>query len=216
MRERVGDGDVSKIGAAAKGAAGGGDDEALDRAGLLAVDQLVERRVLGVDRQQPGAGRLGQRHHQLPAEHQALLVGERDVDSGGEREHGRAEPGGADDPVEDEVGIGCRDQLAHTLLADEHAPLPRRSCLRRGLRVGKGDRADAVLARLATVVSQPRPAAKPTARSSSEAPITSSACVPIDPVEPSISTFLIYPEDTEATFRLNKRGRRRGNSRRRR
>ena len=61
------------------------------------ADQLVQRRVLGVDRQQPRAGRLGERHDQLAADHQALLVGEGDVDALGEGDDGRAEAGGADD-----------------------------------------------------------------------------------------------------------------------
>jgi hypothetical protein len=43
----------------------------------------------------------------------------------------------------------------------------------------------------ATVRSQSRPAAKPITASSSELAITSSACSPIDPVAPRMTTFFI-------------------------
>ena len=142
--ERLGDAYGAEIVAAAEGAAGGGDQQAVDGAGSLGADQLVERRVLGVDRQEPRSRRLGERHHQLAAEHQALLVGERDVDPGAERGDGRAEPGGADDAVEDEVRLGCRDQPPYALLTGEHGPLPRLGGARRGIRVGERNRRDAV------------------------------------------------------------------------
>ena len=148
MVKRVADADVAEVPAAAEGAAGGGDEEALDRAGRLATDQLVERRVLGVDRQELRSGRLGERHHQLAAEHEALLVGERDVDPRGQRDHGRGEAGGADDAVEDEVGLGRGDQLPHALLAGEDAPVPGLARPRGGVAVGEGDDLHPVLARL--------------------------------------------------------------------
>ena len=103
-----------------------------------------------------------------------------------------AEPGGADDAVEDEVGAGGRDQLAHSLLAGEHAPAPGVARPRGGGRVGEGDRRHAVLARL---LDRQLPAAAGRQPDDLQlrrsAPITSSACVPIDPVDPSIKTFFI-------------------------
>ena len=89
------DGDVLELGAraAAERAAGGGEHEPVDRAGaarLLGGDQLVQRGVLGVDRDQLRAGGLGERHHELAADDQRLLVGERDVDPLGERDDRRA------------------------------------------------------------------------------------------------------------------------------
>ena len=105
-----------------------------------------------------------------------------------------AEPGGADDPVEDEVGAGGGDQLAHALLAGQHPAAPGAARPLGRVGVGEGDRRHAVLARLldASAPSRCRPRGRPTC-SSSEAPTTSSACVPIDPVEPRIKTFFIRP-----------------------
>src|ERR1700709_282642 len=84
------------------------------------------------------AKRACEPHPQLAAEHQPLLVGERDVDPGRQRGDGRAEAGGADDPVQHEVGLGRRDQVAHALLADQHPPVPRLA--RAGGSVGIGER----------------------------------------------------------------------------
>ncbi len=127
VRERLLDADPGEIGATAERPAGGGQDQALDRAGLRGPDQLEQRRVLGVDRKQPRPGCLGQRRGQLAADHQALLVGEGDVDPLAERDDGRPEPGRADHPVEDEVGAGAGDQLLNPLLAHKHAAVPGRA-----------------------------------------------------------------------------------------
>ena len=90
--QRLLDRHVLELGAraAAERAAGGGHDEPVDRAGALAGDQLVQRGVLGVDRDQLRAGGLGQRGHELAADDQRLLVGEREVDALGERHDRRA------------------------------------------------------------------------------------------------------------------------------
>ena len=58
--------------------------------GRLAAQQLEERRVLGVDRDHARAGRLGELHHELAADDEALLVGERQVDALAERRDRRA------------------------------------------------------------------------------------------------------------------------------
>ncbi len=92
--------------------------------GALGADQLEQRRVLGVDRQQPRPRRFGQRHGQLAADHQALLVGQRHVDPLAEGDDRRPQPGGADDPVEHHVGAGGDDQLADPLLAGKHLSTP--------------------------------------------------------------------------------------------
>ena len=94
--------------------------------------------------------------------------------------------------VEDEVGAGRGDQLADALLAGEHLPAPASRGLLGGVRVGERDRRHAVLARLldrrlpARAGGQADDLQLRRARA-----ITSSACVPIDPVEPSIKTFFI-------------------------
>ena len=110
--------------AAAERAARGGQRQALDRPRPLARDQLVQRRVLGVDRDQLRAGRLGERHHELAADDERLLVGERDVDPLGQRDDRRAEAGGADDRVEHEVGVRSRRRAARAPRA-RRAPRPR-------------------------------------------------------------------------------------------
>ena len=66
--------------------------------------------MLGVDRDQPRAGGLGQRGHELAADDERLLVGQRDVHALGERDDRRAEAGRADDRVEHEVGAGLGDE----------------------------------------------------------------------------------------------------------
>ena len=71
--------------------------ELVDDAGRLAGEQVMERGVLGVDRDQPRAGGLGERGHELAADDQRLLVGERDVHPLGEGDDRRAEAGAADD-----------------------------------------------------------------------------------------------------------------------
>ena len=138
--ERLLDRDVLELVelAAAERAAGGGDDQLLDDAGRLAGEQVVDRGVLGVDRDQPRAGGLGQRGHELAADDQRLLVGQRDVDALGQRDDRRAEAGGADDRVEHEVGAGLGDERDQALGAGEHlAARPRLGRARRGVLVGR-------------------------------------------------------------------------------
>ena len=204
VRERVGDADPGEVVAAAEGAAGGGQHQPLDRPRRLAVDQLEEGRVLGVDRQQARPGRLGQRHHQLAAEDQALLVGEGDVDPLAQRDDRRAQAGGADDRVEDEVGLGGeRSARARPPRRPGPARSRRRGRARpRRRRPGRSTGTPCSRA-CSTVSSQPLPAARPTACSSGERPITSSACVPIDPVEPSMRTFFM-PERGYGGGHLNR------------
>ena len=60
--------------------------------------------MLGVDRQDPRAGRLRELGHELAADDERLLVGQREVDPLAERRDGRAEARRADERVEDEVG----------------------------------------------------------------------------------------------------------------
>ena len=110
--------------------------------GVSRADQLVERRMLGVDRDQElGAGRLGEGHHQLAAEHEALLVGERDVDPGGQRDHGGGEAGGADDAVEDEVRFGRARISSRTPSSPARTrPSQASPATGRGVAIGEGDR----------------------------------------------------------------------------
>ena len=129
----------------------------------LAGDQLVQRGVLGVDRDQLGAGRLGERHHELAAHDERLLVGQRDVDALGERDDRRAQPRRADDRVEHEVGAGLGDQ-PHEPLRARRAPRRRsRPPPRARRRRGRSARSGARRAR-APARSAPRASARRTGR----------------------------------------------------
>ena len=161
MVERLLDPDAREVRAAAEGPTRGGEDQPLDRSRPLGADQLEERRVLGVDRQESRPGRLGQSRRQLAADHQALLVGERQVDARAERGDRRAQPGGADHPVEDEIRLGCGDQLAHAVLAGQHATVPGGARLVRRLLVGQRDGRDSVLPRLLDDRLPARPGRQP-------------------------------------------------------
>ena len=63
--------------------------------------------MLGIDRQQLGAARLGRLDHQMAGRDQGLLVGERDGAAAADRRHGRAKPGAADDRRHRPVGAGA-------------------------------------------------------------------------------------------------------------
>ena len=96
-----------------------------------------------------GAGGLGERGHELPADDQRLLVGERDVHALGERDDRRAEAGGADDAVEHEIGLRLGDQADEAFGAGEDLALrPHLGGVGRGVGIGQRDPGDAVLDRL--------------------------------------------------------------------
>ena len=155
--------------------------------GALAGEQLVQRGVLGVDRDQLRAGGLGQRGHELAADDERLLVGQRDVDALGERDDRRAEAGGADDRVEHEVGARTRRRAGRGPRG-RRAPRRRSRPRRRGRRRRRRRaRSGARRARCAcsTSGSCAVPADRPTSSNSPAArSTTSSAWVPIEPVEP--------------------------------
>ena len=94
--------------APAERAAGRGDRQPRRGARRQPGQQLVQRGVLGVDGQDPRAGRLRELGHELAADDERLLVGEREVDPLAERRDGRAEARRADERVEDEVGARTR------------------------------------------------------------------------------------------------------------
>src|SRR3954454_15570690 len=121
-------------------APGGGRDESLARPGRLVGHELVQRRVLGVDRHDPGARRLGELHAELAPDDQRLLVGQGEVDALPQRGDGRPQPGRADERVEDEVGLGLEHEAHEPLGAAEHlAAGPRLGGARGGVGVGERD-----------------------------------------------------------------------------
>ena len=110
MRERLLDVDLAQLGAVRPR---NGPPEAVRTSrstvpGGSPAQQLEKRGVLGVDRDHLGAGGLGQLHHELAADDQRLLVGEREVDPLAERRNGRPEAGRADERVKDEVAPRSR------------------------------------------------------------------------------------------------------------
>ena len=142
VRERLLDRHVLELGAraAAERAARGGQHELVDGARPLAGQQLVQRRVLGVDRDERGAGRLGQRGDELAADDQRLLVGQREVDALAERGDRRPEAGRADERVEDEVGAGARRRARRAPAAPASTSPSGPRLGRAGGRVGVGQR----------------------------------------------------------------------------
>ena len=148
--------------------------------------QLVQRGVLGVDGQDLRAGRLGERHHELAADDERLLVGEREVDALAERRDGRAEAGRADERVEHEVGAGLEHELDEPLGARQHLAVgPLLGRARAGVGVGERDPVDAEAPRLLDQrVRRALGAQARRARARDRARRSSSACVPIEPVEP--------------------------------
>ncbi len=111
----------------------------------LPRDQLVKGGVLGVHRHYPRPGRLRQGGHQLPADHQGLLVGQGQVDALTERGDGRSQPRRAHQGVQHEVGFGLHDEPYEPLRAAEHPAVgPGLRGAGGGVGVGQGDLADTV------------------------------------------------------------------------
>ena len=185
--------DPGEVGAAAKRPAGGGQDEPLDRARALAAQQLEDRRVLGVDRQDPRLGRLGERRDELAADDEALLVGEREVDALAERDDRRPEAGDADDRVEDEVRARSRSISSRTPSSPARTSGPA-ELGRRPAAASGSESATAATPVSRACAREPLPVAcRPRARRPRARPscaITSSACSPIEPVEPRMRTRL--------------------------
>ena len=124
-------------------------DELVDRARPLAGEQLVQRGMLGVDGQDLRAGRLRERHHELAADDERLLVGEREVDPLPERGDGRAEAGGADERVEHEVGARLEHEPHEPLGAAQHLAVgPGLGGARARVGIGQRDAIDAEEPRL--------------------------------------------------------------------
>ena len=179
--------------AAAERAARRGDDEPGDGPGGGAPEALGERRVLAVDRQQPAPLARGGGQHELAAGDQALLVRERQVGAGGERRERRAQPGGAHDRVQHDVGARWPRPAAPR----RRRPRARLAVELARAAVGGGgvDERDVPHARAR---GRRRPGRRgrggPRARTTSSSGLramTSSACTPIEPVAPRTATDLI-------------------------
>ena len=162
MGERLVRRHPGEVGAAAERAAGCGEHQSLHVPRWLGGDQLVKRRVLGIDRDDARVGGLGERGDEVPSDHQALLVGEGEIDPLRESDDRRSEPGRPHHAVEHQVGAGGRDQLADSLLAGEDAAVPGPPGLPRRRRIAEGDGRHAVVtglldeARPAGARSEPR------------------------------------------------------------
>ena len=189
VRERLLDRHVLELGAraAAERAARGGEHELVHRARPLGAQQLVQRRVLGVDGDDLRAGGLGQRHDELAADDERLLVGEREVDALAQRRDRRPQARRADERVEHEVGARTRGRAAR---APRARPAPRRRSTPRCARAAAVSSVSAMRvtpwrAACSTTCSHEPCAERPTSSKASGArETTSSACVPIEPVEP--------------------------------
>jgi len=109
----------------------------------------VQGGVLGVHGHDLRASRFRERYHELASHDQRLLVGERQVDPLAERGYGRAETGGADERVQDQVRLGLHDEPHEPIGAREHLPVrPRLGGTRGHVLVGECDASHAVGPRL--------------------------------------------------------------------
>jgi hypothetical protein len=97
-------------GAPAKRPAAGRDRQPLDRPRWLSRDQLVQSRVLGIDGEDASAGSFCQRDHELAPHDERLLVRKRQIDPLAKRRDRGPEAGGANEPVEHEIGARLHDQ----------------------------------------------------------------------------------------------------------
>ena len=132
-------------GHAPEGAAAGGEHQPVDRAHALRGDQLMERRMLRVHGDQVGARGLGQRGHQLAAHHEALLVGQSQVQALAQRGDRRPQTGGAHERVQHQVAVPARDQLHQPLRAGQDlSPGPGLGGPGGGVGIGQGDAGHAV------------------------------------------------------------------------
>ena len=140
---------VLEVGAAAEGTAAGGEHEAVDGARPLGGHELVQGGVLGIHRYQLCAGALGKGGHELAADHEALLVREREIDSLAECGDRGAQAGRAHQRVQHEVAVGLGDELHEPLRPGQDLdPAPVLGRHGRGVEVGERDPADAVHAGL--------------------------------------------------------------------
>ena len=113
-------------------------------------EQLVQRRVLGVDRDQLRAGGLGQRRHQLAADDQRLLVGQREVDALGRarRPSGPGRPSRRSRSARGRRPDSATSRTRPSGPGEHLAVGPRLGGARGGVGVAERDPPDAVLARL--------------------------------------------------------------------
>ncbi len=113
VRERVRDRDrVEGVEAPlAERAARRREHEALRLLGAAAAHRLVDRAVLGVDRDDLRLRPRGLREDQRAGDDERLLVGEREPLAGADRGERRAQPQRADEPADDGVGVRVRGGL---------------------------------------------------------------------------------------------------------
>ena len=141
MLERLGDRDPGQFleRRIAERPAGGRQHQAGDLHAFLAAEQLVDRVVLAVDRQQRRPGRARRRRDELPRQHQQLLARQGDVLARAQRREGGGEPGGADDRGHHGVHLGQAGDLGQAggALQDAHT---REGARRAGLGGGGGIR----------------------------------------------------------------------------
>jgi hypothetical protein len=102
--------------------------------------------MLGVDWQDLRAGRFRKCHDELTADDQRFLVGEREVDAFTQRRDGRPEASGANDRIENYVGVRFQHQLHETLGSRQNLSVPGCCGGLSGIVIAQGDPVDLVLA----------------------------------------------------------------------
>jgi hypothetical protein len=109
--------------AAAERPARGREHEALHRLRRAPLEALEERRMLAVDGKEPSPTPLPGARCEVASRHEALFIGEREVDPGLERGERRRQAGEADDGIQDDVRLGRADERVERGIAvDRHMP----------------------------------------------------------------------------------------------
>ena len=172
----------------AERAAGGGQRESIDGLHRLAPEALPDRRVLRVDRAQLRAAvcvRLEGGAHDVPADDEHLLVGERDDLAGLERPQRRLQPEASGGGHDHDVHVRPHGQFV------QRQPGVAAEFRGEVVRLGAGARAGRAGAELLDLFAQQRDvaaaASAATRKRSGKPRTTSSVCVPIEPVEPRIA-----------------------------
>ena len=200
MGERIVDRDLFQLlkRGITKRAAAGSEHNAGDFFSAAGLQRLENRAMLAVDRKDHGAALGSQLGDELPAHHKRFFIRQGDGFLGSESGPGAAQAGATNDAGQNDVDFFRRGDLLESFLADHHlgafreiGPRMRRAAASSVATIQRGRNWRAC----ATSSSRRRWAERAMAcRRPSLAAITSSALVPMLPVEPRTATLRVGDE----------------------
>ena len=178
-----------------------GEDQSSDVALVAGPQALVEGAVLRIDRDDLGAGGPSRPLHHRCAGDQRLLVGECESTAGLERGKRHRESGEADHPVHDDLRQTSRSRRAPRFRSRARSPT---AAAGRARERGRDRRSRPHAAKGAAPAKRAcRPIetrrGPPPRSASGHSSITSTAWVPIDPVDPTRLTDTLLAEGTPGT-----------------